>query len=135
MEFNPDHISSLWHKRLKHVIERGLHELEKQGLLKGEKQGNFHFVKTLCLERQSGYSLKSQFILQLGFAITFILIFGAFLSINTCGGMYILTMIDDYSRKIWVYIMKSKDATFEKFKEWKTLVEVQIGRRVKKLKD
>ena len=45
-----------------------------------------------------------------------------------------MSIIDDFSRKIWVYILKTKEEAFHKFKEWKTLVEVQTGRKVKKLR-
>lgn len=33
-----------------------------------------------------------------------------------------------------MYILKSKDQVFEKFTEWKNLVENQCGKKVKKLK-
>ncbi|KAL5544596.1 hypothetical protein UlMin_008380 [Ulmus minor] len=36
---------SLWHKRLGHVSERGLHELEKQGLFGSEKLGGLDFCE------------------------------------------------------------------------------------------
>ena len=44
-----------------------------------------------------------------------------------------MSIIDDYSRKLWVYILKTKDEAFKRFKDWKTMVEVQTGRKVKKL--
>ena len=48
--------------------------------------------------------------------------------------MYFMTMIDDYSRRVWVYVLKNKDQVFRKFKEWKALVVNQTGKRVKKLR-
>ena len=33
-----------------------------------------------------------------------------------------------------MYILKSKDEAFERFKEWKTLTEKQTGKRVKRLR-
>nr|GEV97066.1 retrovirus-related Pol polyprotein from transposon TNT 1-94 [Tanacetum cinerariifolium] len=39
------------------------------------------------------------------------------------GCVYFVTFIDDYSRKVWVYFLKTKDEVFGKFKEWKTKVE------------
>ena len=45
-----------------------------------------------------------------------------------------LSIIDDYSRKLWVYILKSKDEALVRFKEWKTLAERQIGKKVKKIR-
>ena len=36
---------------------------------------------------------------------------------------YMLTFIDNYSRKVWIYTIKSKDEVFRHFKQWKTLIE------------
>lgn len=40
------------------------------------------------------------------------------------GGRYIVIFIDDFSRKFWLYILKTKDQTFKKFKIWRALVEI-----------
>jgi hypothetical protein len=50
------------------------------------------------------------------------------------GSIYFLTFIDDYSRKTWVYFLKHKYETFDKFKEFKALVEKQSGLSIKKLR-
>jgi len=42
-----------------------------------------------------------------------------------------LSFIDDYSRKVWVYVMKAKSDSFENFKAWKALVENQSGSKLK----
>lgn len=39
--------------------------------------------------------------------------------------------MDDYSRKNYVFVLKSKDQTFAKLKKWKLLVEDMIGRKIK----
>lgn len=49
-------------------------------------------------------------------------------------GRYFMTLINDYSRKVWVYILKHKDEAFEKFKEWVTEQEIKKGKSVKHLK-
>ena len=56
---------------------------------------------------------------------------GTQLKVEAC---LFLSLIDDCSRKVWVYILKTKEEAFQRFKEWKKLVEVQTGRRVKKLR-
>lgn len=54
--------------------------------------------------------------------------------ITSYGGVrYFLSIIDDSYRKVWIYILKNKSDTFSKFKNWKTLVETQVGRKVKRL--
>ena len=45
-----------------------------------------------------------------------------------------LTFIDDYSRKVWVYILKHKDEVFAQFKQWKTMIEKQTGKQIKRLR-
>ncbi|TXG66911.1 hypothetical protein EZV62_008186 [Acer yangbiense] len=54
--------------------------------------------------------------------------------VNSHGGnRYFITIIDDFSRKVWLYLMKHKNEALNKFREWKTLVEKQFERKVKKL--
>ncbi|GKB93701.1 retrotransposon protein, putative, ty1-copia subclass [Tanacetum coccineum] len=50
------------------------------------------------------------------------------------GKRYFLSIVDDYYRRVWVYILRFKHEAFGMFKEWKQLVENQNGRTVKKLK-
>jgi hypothetical protein len=41
------------------------------------------------------------------------------------GREYYLTFIDDYSRKTWIYFLKTKSEVFKRFQEFKALVENQ----------
>jgi hypothetical protein len=50
------------------------------------------------------------------------------------GARYFLTFIDDFSRKTHVYILKAKEEAFEKFKQYKALVENEIGHKIKVLR-
>ncbi|GJT52209.1 retrotransposon protein, putative, ty1-copia subclass [Tanacetum coccineum] len=50
------------------------------------------------------------------------------------GCRYFLSIVDDYSRRVWVYFLRHKNEAFSKFKEWKQLVENQTGRKLKKLR-
>ncbi len=47
------------------------------------------------------------------------------------GAEYFLSFIDDSTRYVWVYFLKSKDQVFEKFLEWKAMVEKSVGRKLK----
>ena len=42
-----------------------------------------------------------------------------------------LTIIDDYSRRVWPYFLKNKDDTFAVFTEWKVMIERQTEKKVK----
>ena len=47
---------------------------------------------------------------------------------------YFITFIDDYSRYGYVYLMRHKSESFEKFKEFKTEVENQLNKSIKALR-
>jgi transposase InsO family protein len=47
------------------------------------------------------------------------------------GARYFVTYIDDFSRKVWVYLLKSKGECLEKFKEFKVVVEKQLEYKIK----
>ena len=47
---------------------------------------------------------------------------------------YYLTFTDDYSRYGYVYLIKHKSETFERFKEFKQEVKNQLGRNIKMLR-
>ena len=49
------------------------------------------------------------------------------------GYLYYVGFIDDFSRNTWSYFLKKKSKVFNKFKEFKTLVENQIGKKIKLL--
>jgi hypothetical protein len=50
------------------------------------------------------------------------------------GNRYFMSIIDDYSCKVWVYLLKDKTETFKFFKIWKLQVETQTGKKVKYLR-
>lgn len=47
------------------------------------------------------------------------------------GAVYAVIFVDDYSRKTYIYPMKRKSETFEKFKEFHSYAELQTGRKLK----
>jgi hypothetical protein len=55
-------------------------------------------------------------------------------SSSISGYVYYVSFIDDYSCKTWVYILKSKDEVFSKFKEFKDLIENISERNIKILR-
>ena len=57
------------------------------------------------------------------------------MSVQARGGYeYFITFTDDYSRFGYVYLMKRKSKTFEKFKEFRTEVENQLGKCIKAIR-
>lgn len=50
------------------------------------------------------------------------------------GARYFKSIIDDYSRRVWIYTLKNKSEAPDKFKQWLLFVENQTGRKLKKLR-
>ncbi|RVW64630.1 Retrovirus-related Pol polyprotein from transposon TNT 1-94 [Vitis vinifera] len=51
---------------------------------------------------------------------------------NTLGGaLYYVTFIDDHSRKVWAYALKSKDQVLDVFKDFHVMVERQTDKQLK----
>lgn len=54
------------------------------------------------------------------------------MSIRAFSGVeYFVTFIDDHSRKTWIYFLRTKDEVFDRFKEFKALVENLTERKIK----
>lgn len=47
---------------------------------------------------------------------------------------YFLTFIDEASRKLWVYFLKTKDEVFQHIQEFHAMVEREIGKKLKCLR-
>ena len=50
------------------------------------------------------------------------------------GQRYLITFIDDYSRKTWMYFLQEKFEAFAAFKNYKVLVEKEVGSPIKVLR-
>ena len=50
------------------------------------------------------------------------------------GYEYFITFTNDHSRYGYVYLMKRKSKTFEKFKEFRAEVENQLGKHIKAIR-
>jgi len=48
--------------------------------------------------------------------------------------MYYVSFIDDFSRNTWIYFLKKKSEVFDRFKEFKVLVENQTEKKIKVLR-
>ena len=54
------------------------------------------------------------------------------LKVKSIGGaLYFVTFTDDYSRKLWVRTLKTKDQVFNVFKEFHVSVERETGKKLK----
>ena len=50
------------------------------------------------------------------------------------GNIYFVTLVDDFSRKLWIYMIKKKSRMVKVFSKFKSMVERQSGRKLKILR-
>lgn len=132
---NNNNTSFIWHRRLGHVNFDTLKQISKtaNGL-------DFVDVKaaqceTCIMGKQSRIPFpkegkRSEEPLQLVHSD----VCGPMSENSLGGGRYFVTFLDDFSRKLFVYILREKSEVYSKFIEFKNLTERQTGRKIKMLR-
>ncbi len=125
----------LWHQRLGHMSERGLKILADRKLLPNLKSGKLDFCKHCLFGKQSKQRFKigkhtSKGILDYIHSD----VWGPAPTTSYGGSSYFVSFIDDFSRKVWVYMLKRKSDVFSVFKQFRALVENNTGRTIKCLR-
>ena len=135
MNVTQDTTKELWHKRLGHMSEKGLEFLTKDHFpnIKGQPLESCEDClagkKCRVSFQRSDEARRRKKILDLVHS-------------NVCsmsekyldGAQYFVTFIDDHSRKVWVYPLKTKGQVLQNFKEFHASVEQEIGRKLKCLR-
>lgn len=127
----------LWHRRLGHLNRISM-DLLKKGMATGVDYGleKGEACEVCLLGKQSRKPFKKtggkRAAEVLGLVHTDLC--GPMPSESWNGARYVFTLIDDYSRKIFAYFIKSKSEVLEVFKEYQTLVEKQTGKLIKKIR-
>jgi transposase InsO family protein len=117
------------------MSEQGLKVLTDRRLLPSLKSLKLDFCKHCVYGKQSRQRFKtgrhtSEGILDYIHSD----VWGPSPTISYGGSSYFVTFIDDFSRKVWIYMLKSKADVFIVFKQFRTLVEKSIGRSIKCLR-
>ena len=133
---NSNDQTKLLHKRLRHMSLRGLQELCKQDMLDPKRVTSLEFCESCMLGKThklkfARASHTSNCILEY---VHSDLWGSSFVPLSLNGYQYFMTIIDDHSRRFWVYVLKYKNEAFAKFKEWKIMVENQTGKKLKRLR-
>ena len=115
--------TELWHKWLGHMSEKGLQVLARKKLLPVKRTlllpcTHCLFGKQSRVAFRRFHSRRKPDILDLVHSDVCII------QSNTLGGaLYFVTFIDDHSRKMWAYALKSKDQALDVFKGFHVKVE------------
>jgi hypothetical protein len=136
MTYAIENSCELWHRRLAHINYKALPyickavtclpelKVDHEGVCNGCAQGKN--IKNPFSKRDN----KAEGVLELIHSDAS----GPMPSSSMSGYVYYVSFIDDYSRKTWLYFLKSKDEVFNKFKEFKALIENLSERKIKILR-
>lgn len=124
-----------WHKRLRHLGEKVLKGLQSKNVI---KLGSDSKLK-MCEQCVLGKSKKLPYPTWVHISknpLDYIHsdLWGPSQIESIGGGKYFLTIMDDFSRKVWVSILKEKSQAFDSFKKWCLEREVEKGSTVKCLR-
>ncbi|XP_074363067.1 uncharacterized protein LOC141703433 [Apium graveolens] len=126
---------SLWYKRPSYMSEKGMKLLTSKGDIPELKNVEIGFCEPWFLGKKkcvtftkSGRTLKTK---KLELVHTYV--YGPTTVALLDKSLYYVTIINDFTKKIWVYFLKNKSDVFSTFKKWKTEVENLTGLKVKSL--
>lgn len=126
----------VWHSRLGHTSHKNLQTLVRHGVLEKKDVGPEFFCEHCVMAKAKRVSFgdgkhNTSNVLEYVHAD----LWGSpNVHPSFSGNRYFLSIIDDHSRKVWIWFLRTKDETFDSFSEWKSLVENQVDRRVKCLR-
>jgi hypothetical protein len=128
--------NELWHRRLGHLHYKALPDLQNMvfgmpsiSFSKNEICKGCMLCKNIKKTFPSSDS-RAQGILDLVHSD----VCGPVSSPSLSGCLYYVIFIDDCSRKCWIYFLKEKSDTFDKFKEFKVFTEKQIEKHIRTLR-
>lgn len=125
-----------WHSRLAHMSQSSMDILVRRGLLKKEEIKSMGFCEACAMGKSHKQSFPKANHTTKGILdyVHSDLWGSPNVTPSLFGCKYFLTFIDDYSRRVWIYFLKTKDEAFQKFEEWKILVENQTQKKLKCLR-
>ncbi|CAA7037263.1 unnamed protein product [Microthlaspi erraticum] len=121
----------LWHRRLGHPSSRVLSYLSSD--LEFEKHVDSKPVCEICLRaKQTRDCFHESSNKAIGvFDLIHCDVWGAYRTLSTSGSAYFLTIVDDCSRAVWVYLLQEKREVAENLKNFFKMVERQFNKKVR----
>jgi transposase InsO family protein len=96
---------------------------------------NLNFCKYCVFEKQCRQKFKTRRHISKGILDYIHLnVWGPSLTVSLGGSSYFMIFIDDYSRKVWVYLLERNADVFNTFKQFRALVEKSTDRSIKCLR-
>jgi len=134
----PKNENLLWHLRFGYLNFGGLNLLNRKGIVRGlpliEKPDSLYEGCISGKQHRKSFPSRKSIKAKAPLEIVHSDFCGPMQILSLASNHYILTFIDDFTRKTWVYFLKNKSEVFERFCNFKELVENQSGLHIKVLR-
>jgi transposase InsO family protein len=138
LQVTQEDLTGLWHRRFGHLHQKGLQCLEHKQMVEGmPKIKETNKVCEVCSkgkQHRDEMPKKANWRASEKLQLIHSDLCGPITPTTMSNKRYILTFIDDFSRKTWIYLLAEKGETFEKFRHFKTKVEKETGMSIKCLR-
>jgi hypothetical protein len=129
-------LCEIWHRRMAHLHHGALRVLREMVTGVPNFSSEHH---ELCKGCTLGKYTKTTFSSSDSRAVGILELIhsdvcGPMSSTSLTGSLYYVVFIDDFSRKSWIFFMKTKGQVFSQFQEFKALVENQTGKKIRVLR-
>jgi hypothetical protein len=127
-----------WHTRYGHINFRSLSDLSSKGMVEGLP--SVKRVERICdgcvlgKQHRKPFPQVSSFRAQRGLELVHTDLCGQITPKSIGGASYFLLVVDDYSRYMWVEMLKSKDQALEMFKKVVARAENESGAKLKAMR-
>ncbi|KAI3713826.1 hypothetical protein L1987_72412 [Smallanthus sonchifolius] len=131
-------VDQLWHRRLGHVNNKSLRTMQFRRMVEGlpriAEASKSCEVCNLGKQKRENMSKKSLWKASARLELIHVDLCGPINPISPSGKRYVMVIIDDMSRKGWVYFLENKFESLDYFKKFKVMVENETGLKIKGLR-
>ncbi|CAH9140422.1 unnamed protein product [Cuscuta epithymum] len=125
----------LWHARYGHLNFQALRRLTTNKMVDGVPEINHSNMVcdgcTLGKQHRSSFPDRANFRAKQQLELVHGDLCGPITPPTPGGNRYFMLLVDDYSRFMWIYLLKSKDEAFGAFKTFKRLAENEVEKKLK----
>lgn len=133
-----DDVTNLWHQRYGHLSYNNLQLLSANQMVEGlpRMKGGSKICEVCNQGKQHREAIPKHVMWRTTQRLQLVHmdLCGPITPATTTNRRYILSFIDDFSRKTWVYFLAGKNEVFESFKNFKSLVEKEVGMSIRCLR-
>ena len=111
--------SELWHKRLAHMSSKGMEILLKKSFLPDVVGINLKSCVDCLVAKQHRVAFHTRSPSKRKNTLDLVQTYVYSMDLRSLGGtQYFVTFIDDHSRKVWAFLLKTKDQVFQVFQRF-----------------